>query len=274
MLTFEKTKPSCMRCCEKGFKCEYSPARRIGRVRSKTVKSISDDVKYRLPRGDVHSACSPPPDMTDEMESPPDLSPPPPLQRTPDWNNSWTLSEGGDFGITSTQQQQQHWIKPDPFSPSQQQQNNFLATAQAFLPSSMDSQTLVSATCRLPQLVSEQGFAPMSTTTDSPFGPNAISALTAPEPPPARVPTMHRSSTSSTPGEASTSDGKHIDEEFAGLITFADSIESKFDVFVRTRLSLHEAEGSGPDPGEMSFYYSLSELKRRLKWLREDVRNS
>ena len=53
-----EAKPSCARCREKGFQCEYSPARRIGRVRSKTLKSISDDVKFRLPKGDVHSASS------------------------------------------------------------------------------------------------------------------------------------------------------------------------------------------------------------------------
>lgn len=275
-----ESKPSCLRCREKGFQCEYSPARRIGRVRSKTLKSISDDVKFRLPKGDVHSASSSPPDLTEEMESPPLYSSSP-----EEWNDSWTTSPPMQF-----------WQKSDPFAMPQHQQPQHGLPFEAFSPTSLE-QTLVSQSCILPQLIREGAYIPLAppTTTDNPFGSNANFAAPPPQLQDLPMPTMETSSSSSPPqpqpqrqesssSNTSTSDdfpnlsmtssgGKQIDDDFNTLITFADSIESKFDVFVRRRLSEQEGEGE-PDQGETSFYNSLAELKRRLKWLREDVRCS
>lgn len=112
------------------------------------------------------------------------------------------------------------------------------------------------------------------------------------------------SSVSSTMCEA-------VHDELSNLTTFAESMERKFDSVVRARLQyrdvysefgvpMDEIEGhpssmsmqspvdrilgSGgvqagkggvpsPDVNELAFYYSLAELKRRLKWVKEDVGN-
>lgn len=116
---------------------------------------------------------------------------------------------------------------------------------------------------------------------------------------------MHRSSSSSSSTCSSTSlastqvDAVH--DELANLTTFAESMEKKFDAVVRQRVQyrnvynefgvpmddlelqptstpdMSQQGRSGhvpsPDLSEISFYYSLAELKRRLKWVKEDVGN-
>ncbi|KAK4499103.1 hypothetical protein PRZ48_009615 [Zasmidium cellare] len=102
-----------------------------------------------------------------------------------------------------------------------------------------------------------------------------------------------------------------VHSELTNLTTFAESMERKFDAVVRARLQyrdvysefgvpVDEIEGASssmpglgsspvdrilgaggvqagkggvpsPDVNELAFYYSLAELKRRLKWVREDV---
>lgn len=80
-----------------------------------------------------------------------------------------------------------------------------------------------------------------------------------------------------------------VQDELSNLSNFAESMERKFDAVVRSRLQSRdifselgtpfcdlEVEGSSvptPDMSEMAFYYSLAELKRRLKWVSEDVSN-
>lgn len=120
---------------------------------------------------------------------------------------------------------------------------------------------------------------------------------------------MHRTSTTTTLSDSS--DGSQADavqDELANLTDFAESMEKKFDQVVRQRMQYRDVSaefgvpvdefdnGDGhnmlklqqldsnnaltnngtvpsPDLSELSMYYSLAELKRRLKWLREDVGN-
>lgn len=79
-----------------------------------------------------------------------------------------------------------------------------------------------------------------------------------------------------------------VHDELSNLTSFAEGMEKKFDAVVRARLQYRDpvedlevermlgSEGGkggvpSPDCNELAFYYSLAELKRRLKWVREDV---
>lgn len=103
----------------------------------------------------------------------------------------------------------------------------------------------------------------------------------------------------STSSTVSSTMCEAVHDELSNLTTFAESMERKFDSVVRARLQyrdvysefgvpMDDIEGGhppvdrsvgkvgavpSPDVNELAFYYSLAELKRRLKWVREDVGN-
>ncbi|KAK4498261.1 hypothetical protein PRZ48_010918 [Zasmidium cellare] len=131
----------------------------------------------------------------------------------------------------------------------------------------------------------ESSSSSINTTTSTNFPPRRISSASD-----MVVPT---DSTADTPIHSS-----HISsiyDELQGLNIFAFSMEQKFDAVVRQQMTCRPISSSDfglpleellnkPDDGsakgrnepgqlESNYYYSLAELRRRLKWLREDVGN-
>lgn len=272
----DKDKPSCSRCSEKGLSCVYSFSRRAGR--RNTSGSVLPRIVDRSPTSSPASMISTP--------------------------SASSLSPQRDFSVDSSENDDKMnlWPFPPPHPPYPMEQvpadfawstpnlqNGLLNQPVGIMPSHMP----MDSTFMAPVNVLDAQLPP--------FDPLSITSHPAVE----QHKPMHRSSSSSSSTCSSTSlastqvDALH--DELANLTTFAESMEKKFDTVVRQRVQyrnvynefgvpvddlelpststpdMPQQGGSGhvssPDLSEISFYYSLAELKRRLKWVKEDVTN-
>ncbi|EME44336.1 hypothetical protein DOTSEDRAFT_172491 [Dothistroma septosporum NZE10] len=248
-----KEKPSCSRCHLRAIPCGYSYSRRAGRRSTSRTEAL--DMPSPIEGDTTPSAAS----TLDDSE---------PAPSSPE-------SIGGIMGSPTS------WAPVPAYS---WEQGLYQAQCEYFQqhrdhPAASDYITAAPADPSMPMLNS--GFA-------SP-------------PPPFQAPAMARNfSTSSTASMSSEyyafsdssdssahSQTEAVQDELSKLSNFAESMERKFDAVVRSRLQSRdsfsefgmplgelEIEDAGvpaPDVSELAFYYSLAELKRRLKWVSEDV---
>lgn len=264
------SKPCCERCQQKGLSCCYSFSRRAGR---RTTTSNSIDLASDTSTDDIPSLTSSPEASSDNVSE------------KGEFLDAWSPS-------TSHPQPQQEAF-PQPISqPDLFEDDLFRMSNGVFAQPFSFPQPL------LPPLADPSPMDPLPPTTFSQNGPLLGAIPPEPSAPATAIPDLLHarspSTSSSSSSLASNPAFTSIHSELSNLSDFAASMEKKFDAVVRTRMQFRDVysefgvpleefeidsggDGGGgvktPDLSELGMYYCLAELRRRLKWLGEDVGN-
>ncbi|KAF2173926.1 hypothetical protein M409DRAFT_16194 [Zasmidium cellare ATCC 36951] len=294
-----RDKDGCNRCLARGIECVYSASRRVGRRRGPRHRKRTTSISSV-----INCPSSPSTSLVDCTES--DASPlmtylpmpgdsldkaaldNPYLWSLPPHPEDPTVQFPVDHGLYGMQDYDLNQSFMFPMEPT----NTFpgtLSPPEALTPVKTSKSSSVVSEIKEPKLKQREDSTTSSSTSSS-----MDSSLL-----PRRSSSSSDLNLSMDPAADSRIHSSHITsvyDELQGLTIFAFSMEQKFDAVVRQQMSCRPASSSDfglpleellskPDDGsngkgrnepgqlESAYYYSLAELRRRLKWLREDVGN-